>query len=193
MSPTPNAPPPSHRRDSTPAARSSESPSASERGRNTRTPDASRPWTFSAGASSDATTHVGGSPAVRASFETWSEVSCSSLRIAYRGATDDRRVGFDGQNVVLFRAANAAFLGLFAAGFAAHLARRRALSPALSALVVAIGCTAVPLLSVVTVLFAEPLFLVLALGAWWLADAAAGAARLLGCRTSSPRTTRRRR
>ncbi|HMA46591.1 MAG TPA: hypothetical protein VKP11_05235, partial [Frankiaceae bacterium] len=78
-------------------------------------------------------------------------------------------------NVVLFRAANAAFLGLFAAGFAAHLARRRALSPALSALVVAIGCTAVPLLSVVTVLFAEPLFLVLALGAWWLADAAAGA------------------
>lgn len=79
------------------------------------------------------------------------------------------------ENVVLFRAANAVLLGLFAGGLAAHLTRRRALPPAVAALVVAIGCTAVPLLSVVTVLFAEPLFLVLALGAWWLSDAAAAA------------------
>jgi hypothetical protein len=76
-------------------------------------------------------------------------------------------------NVVLFRAANALLLGLFAGGFAAYLAWRRALPPAGAALLVAIGATAVPLLTVVTVLFAEPLFLVLALAAWWLADAAA--------------------
>ena len=80
------------------------------------------------------------------------------------------------ENVILFRAANALLLGLFAGGLAGYLARRRALPAAAAALVVAIGCTAVPLLSVVTVLFAEPLFLVLALAAWWLADAG-GAAR----------------
>ena len=79
-------------------------------------------------------------------------------------------------NVLLFRAANALALGLFAGGFAAYLARRRVLPPAAAALVVAIGATAVPLLSVVTVLFAEPLFLALALAAWWLADAAADGA-----------------
>jgi hypothetical protein len=79
-------------------------------------------------------------------------------------------------NVVLFRAANALALGLFAGGFAAYLAQRRVLPPAAAALVVAIGATAVPLLTVVTVLFAEPLFLVLALCAWWLADAAADGA-----------------
>ncbi len=73
-------------------------------------------------------------------------------------------------NVALFRAANAVLLGLFAGGLAAYLARRRALPAPAAAAVAAVGCTAVPLLSVVTVLFAEPLFLVLALGAWWLAD-----------------------
>jgi hypothetical protein len=76
------------------------------------------------------------------------------------------------ENVVLFRAANAVLLGLFAGGLAAYLARRRALAAPAAALVVAIGCTAVPLLTVVTVLFAEPLFLALAIGAWWLADEA---------------------
>ncbi len=79
-------------------------------------------------------------------------------------------------NVFLFRVANAVLLGLFAGGLAAYLARRRALPPAAAALVAAVGCTAVPLLSVVTVLFAEPLFLVLALAAWWLADEARGVA-----------------
>ncbi len=78
-------------------------------------------------------------------------------------------------NVVLFRAANAVLLGLFAGGLAGLLVRRRALPPAAAALVVLVGATAVPLLSVVTVLFAEPLFLVLAVGAWWLADEAAAA------------------
>lgn len=75
-------------------------------------------------------------------------------------------------NVVLFRAANALLLGIFAGGFAAYLARRRALPAPAAALLVVAGATAIPLLSVGTVLFAEPLFLVLALGAWWLADAA---------------------
>ena len=77
-------------------------------------------------------------------------------------------------NVVLFRAANALLLGAFTGGCAAYLARRRALPAPAAALLMVVGATAVPLLSVVTVLFAEPLFLVLALGAWWLADAAAG-------------------
>jgi hypothetical protein len=79
-------------------------------------------------------------------------------------------------NVILFRVANAVLLGLFAGGLAAFLSRRRALPPAAAAAVVAVGATAVPLLSVVTVLFAEPLFLVLAVGAWWLADEAREAA-----------------
>ncbi|MGD0484645.1 MAG: hypothetical protein ABSB58_08310 [Gemmatimonadales bacterium] len=78
-------------------------------------------------------------------------------------------------NVVLFRAANTLLLGAFTGGYAAYLARRRALPAPAAALLVVVGATAVPLLSVVTVLFAEPLFLVLALGAWCLADAAAGA------------------
>ncbi len=77
-------------------------------------------------------------------------------------------------NVILFRAANALLLGVFTGGFAAYLARRRALPAPAAALLVVVGATAVPLLSVVTVLFAEPLFLVLALAAWWLADAASG-------------------
>ena len=78
-------------------------------------------------------------------------------------------------NVALFRAANAVLLGLFGGGLAAYLARRRVLPAPAAAAVAAVGCTAVPLLSVVTVLFAEPLFLVLALGGWWLADEARGA------------------
>jgi len=75
-------------------------------------------------------------------------------------------------NVVLFRAANALLLGAFAGGFTAYLARRRALPAPAAAVLVLVGATAVPLLSVVTVLFAEPLFLVIALGAWWLAEGA---------------------
>jgi hypothetical protein len=78
-------------------------------------------------------------------------------------------------NVVLFRAANAVLLGAFTGLFAAYLTRRRALPAAAAAVVALVGATAVPLLSVVTVLFAEPLFLVLALGAWWLADEAGDA------------------
>lgn len=76
-------------------------------------------------------------------------------------------------NVMLFRAANALALGLFAGGFAAYLSWRRALPSAAAATVSVIGATAVPLLAVATVLFAEPVFLVFALGSWFLADAAA--------------------
>ncbi len=79
-------------------------------------------------------------------------------------------------NVLLFRAANGALLGLFAGGFAAYLAWRRTLPAGGAALAVAVGSTAVPLLAVATVLFAEPLFLVFAVGAWWLGDAARGSA-----------------
>lgn len=80
------------------------------------------------------------------------------------------------QNVVLFRAANALALGLFAGGLAAYLAGRRVLPAGAAALASALGATAIPLLAVTTALFSEPLFLVLSLGAWALADAAGSAA-----------------
>lgn len=79
-------------------------------------------------------------------------------------------------NVVLFRAANGVLLGLFTGGFAAYLAWRRTLPVGGAALSVAAGATAIPLLAVATALFAEPLFLVFAVGAWWLGDAARGSA-----------------
>lgn len=79
------------------------------------------------------------------------------------------------ENVALFRVANAVFLGAFTGLLTAYLTRRRILPAAAGALVALLGATAVPLLSVVTVLFAEPLFLVLAVGAWWLADEAGSA------------------
>ena len=78
-------------------------------------------------------------------------------------------------DVALFRAANAVALGLFAGVFAAYLRRRRALSAGVAAAAALLLATAVPLLAVTTVLFAEPLFLALAAGAWWLADAAGDA------------------
>ena len=78
-------------------------------------------------------------------------------------------------NVALFKAANAVLLGLFAALLALYL-RWRVPQPAWRvALFVAVAATALPLVTVASVLFAEPLFLVLAVGAWWAADAARAA------------------
>ncbi|HVO34681.1 MAG TPA: hypothetical protein VMT21_03880 [Gemmatimonadales bacterium] len=75
-------------------------------------------------------------------------------------------------NVALFKAANAVLLGLFAALLVLYL-RWRAPQPTWRlALFVVVVATAVPLVTVATVLFAEPLFLVLAVGACWAADAA---------------------
>jgi len=79
-------------------------------------------------------------------------------------------------NVALFRAANAVFMGLFAAGSAWYLGRRVGLRPWASALLVAAAATAIPMLAVATVLFSEPLFLVLTVAACWTADVAGTAA-----------------
>lgn len=78
-------------------------------------------------------------------------------------------------NVVVFRAANAVLLGLFAALLVLYLRSRLALPTWRLALLVAIVATALPLVTVATVLFAEPLFLVLFVAACWAADAARAA------------------
>ena len=78
-------------------------------------------------------------------------------------------------NVALFKAANAALLGVFAALLVLYLRPRMAQSSwRLSLFVVAVA-TALPLVTVATVLFAEPLFLVLFVAACWTADAARAA------------------
>jgi hypothetical protein len=79
-------------------------------------------------------------------------------------------------NVALLRSANVVLLGAAAAVAAAYLAPRLGLGRWGAAALLALGCTAVPLLAVATVLFSEPLFLVLLAGACWAADAASRAA-----------------
>jgi hypothetical protein len=79
-------------------------------------------------------------------------------------------------NVAVFKAANAALLGLVAALLVLYLRGRVAARPWLCALLVAGATTALPLVTVATVLFAEPLFLVLLVGACWAGDAARAAA-----------------
>ena len=74
-------------------------------------------------------------------------------------------------NVVLFRGANAVLMGLAAAFLVAHLAPRLEQPRWLTALVVVAAATAVPMVAVATVLFSEPLFIVLAALACWAADA----------------------
>ncbi len=75
-------------------------------------------------------------------------------------------------NVALFKAANAVLLGLFATLLVLYLRGRFALAPWRLALVVTAAATALPLIAVATVLFAEPLFLVLLVSACWAGDAA---------------------
>ena len=75
-------------------------------------------------------------------------------------------------NLTLLKAANAVLMGLFASLTVRHLAPRLPVPTWGTAAVVAAACVAVPLMAVATVLFAEPLFLVLAALAVWTADAA---------------------
>ena len=79
-------------------------------------------------------------------------------------------------NVAVFKAANALLLGLGAALLVPYLDRRLGQPAWRVALLVAVAATALPLVTVATVLFAEPLFLVLLVGACWAGDAARGAA-----------------
>ena len=85
-------------------------------------------------------------------------------------------------NVALFKAANAALMGLFAFMLSASLGAKVTGRRWLGALVVAAGATAIPLVATASVLFAEPLFLVLATGACWAAESArhADGKRLVG-------------
>jgi hypothetical protein len=78
-------------------------------------------------------------------------------------------------NVVLFRAANVVLMAVFAALSAGHIGARVAGRRWAGALLVMLAATAIPLVTVATVLFAEPLFLALAAGACWLAESACGA------------------
>ena len=72
-------------------------------------PIAGAPWALRYqvhrdGSHSTSCAGAAGLAAVQASFQTWSEVACSHLRIGYGGETDDGRVGLDGRNLVVFRA-----------------------------------------------------------------------------------------
>jgi hypothetical protein len=75
-------------------------------------------------------------------------------------------------NVVVFKAANAALMGAFGALLVLYLRGRIAGRAWVLALLVVGAATALPLVTVATVLFAEPLFLVLLVGACWAGDAA---------------------
>ena len=78
-------------------------------------------------------------------------------------------------NVAVFKAANAVLLGLAASLLVLYLDRRLAQPAWRVALLVAVAATALPLVTVATVLFAEPLFLVMLVAACWAGDAARGA------------------
>jgi len=75
-------------------------------------------------------------------------------------------------NVVVFKAANAALMGMFGTLLVLYLRGRIAGRAWVLALLVVGAATALPLVTVATVLFAEPLFLVLLVGACWAGDAA---------------------
>ena len=75
-------------------------------------------------------------------------------------------------NVVLLKAANAALLGLGASLLVLYLDRRLAQPTWRLAVLMAAAATALPLVTVATVLFAEPLFLVVLVAACWAGDAA---------------------
>jgi hypothetical protein len=75
-------------------------------------------------------------------------------------------------NVALFRAANVALMAIFAALTVGHLGERVLGRRWAGATVVALAAIALPLVTVATVLFAEPLFLAIAAGACWVAEIA---------------------
>jgi hypothetical protein len=75
-------------------------------------------------------------------------------------------------NVALFKAANCALLAICSALLVLYLDRRMTQRTWRLAVLVAAAATALPLVTVATVLFAEPLFLVLLVAACWAGDAA---------------------
>ena len=75
-------------------------------------------------------------------------------------------------NVALFKAANAALLGISAALLVLYLDGRMVQRTWRLAVLVAAATTVLPLVTVATALFAEPLFLVLLVAACWAGDAA---------------------
>jgi len=75
-------------------------------------------------------------------------------------------------NVAVFKAANAVLLGLAAGLLVLYLGGRAAARPWRLALLVAAAATALPLVTVATALFTEPLFLVTLVTACWAGDAA---------------------
>jgi hypothetical protein len=78
-------------------------------------------------------------------------------------------------NVALFQGANAVLLGAFAALLVLYLRRSLGGRTWAWAALVAGSATVLPLVIVGTVLYSEPLFLVLAVGACWVGDAARSA------------------
>jgi hypothetical protein len=78
-------------------------------------------------------------------------------------------------NVAVFKAGNAVLMGLFAALLSLYLRGRLTSRVWVPALLVAAAATALPLVTVATALFAEPLFLVLLVAACWAGDAARAA------------------
>lgn len=76
------------------------------------------------------------------------------------------------ENLFLLRSMNAVLMGLFAGLAVAYAAPRLPVRRGITALVVALACTAIPVVAVATVLFAEPLFLVITAAACWCADSA---------------------
>lgn len=79
------------------------------------------------------------------------------------------------ENVRLLRGANAVLMGLFAALAVGYAAPRLQAPRAVTALAIVAATTAIPVIAVATVLFAEPLFLVLCAAALWNADRAGDA------------------
>lgn len=76
-------------------------------------------------------------------------------------------------NVALLRGANAVLMGLFAALASGYLGARLPVPRGLTTALVVATALSVPMVAVATVLFSEPLFLVLATAALWCADASA--------------------
>lgn len=80
-------------------------------------------------------------------------------------------------NVLLLRGSNAVLMGVFAALAARYVLPRLPAPKWIVALALVLACTAIPVVAVATVVFAEPLFLVLTAAACWCADAASSAQR----------------
>lgn len=78
-------------------------------------------------------------------------------------------------NVALLRGVNPVFLAGFAGLTVLYVTRGGVVRPWVAALAVTLAATSVPLLAVTTVLFSEPLYLLIVAAACWLGDAARSA------------------